>query len=363
MCPPASDALERGLLKLAEKKTKGKIPGQGQPIDASTDLFWRDNKNFAEVFSKAVFNGLFINPDQLEDLNVAESTMLRMKDGATTTLKQTRDVVKSLTSDGAWLVILGIENQTHIDFLMPFRVWELNFINVARQVEEIRKAHRAERKAAREAEARGEIIEERALSPSEVLSGFYRDDRLNPVITLVIYYGQEEWKKPLRLSDLFKESPFTGFADDMPMYLLDVRHMTKAKIDSYSPDLRSFFGFLKYENTIDLDEFVMENTDSFSNLPEQTIDALIEITHSKELERFKKEYKTPEGGVNVCYGIQVYGNQREMAGSVRIAQRHGFSIAETVRDIMAEYQLQEKDAKDVVEKNWKKNRENASEMK
>ena len=42
---------------MAEKKTKGKIPGQGQPVDASTDLFWRDNKNFAEVFSKAVFMG------------------------------------------------------------------------------------------------------------------------------------------------------------------------------------------------------------------------------------------------------------------------------------------------------------------
>lgn len=60
---------------MAQKKTKGKIPGQGQPTDASTDLFWRDNKNFAEVFNKAVFNGLFVSPEQLEDLNVAESTM------------------------------------------------------------------------------------------------------------------------------------------------------------------------------------------------------------------------------------------------------------------------------------------------
>ena len=55
----------------------------------------------------------------------------------------------------------------------------------------------------------------------------------------------------------------------------------------------------------------------------------------------------------MCYGIQVYGNQCEMAGFVRIAQRHGFSIAETVKDLMAEYQLKENDAKEVVEKNWK----------
>ena len=193
--------------------------------------------------------------------------------------------------------------------------------------------------------------EERELSAEEILSGFYRDDRLMPVITLVIYYGKEEWKTPRKLSDLFMKTPFTEFADDMPMYLLDVRHMTRKKLNEYSPALRSFFGFLVYENTADLDEFVRENDKSFSNLPEQTIDALIEITHSRELEKFKHDYRTTEGGVNVCYGIQVYGNQREMAGSVRIAQRHGFSIADTVKDIMAEYQLKEKEAKEVVEKN------------
>ena len=301
------------------------------------------------------------------DLNVAESTLIRLTKGTTTTLKQTRDVIKSLTSGGAWLAILGIENQTHIDFLMPFRVWELNFINVARQVEEIRKNHEAERKAANEAKARGESTEDRKLSPAEILSGFYRDDKLTPVITLVIYYGKEEWKKPAKLSDLFRETPFTGFADDMPMYLLDVRHMTSEKLNTFSPVLRSFFGYLVYENTSNLNKFVMENEESFSNLPEQTIDALIEITHSKELEKYKKEYRMPEGGVNVCYGIQVYGKECKkegiiegkkegmVVGTIHTLQRHGFSIAETIKDVMDEYQLVEKEAKEIVEENWKKN--------
>ena len=56
----------------------------------------------------------------------------------------------------------------------------------------------------------------------------------------------------------------------------------------------------------------------------------------------------------MCYGIQAYGNQREMVGVVRLAQRHGFSISETIKDIMAEYHLKEKDAKDVVEKTGKR---------
>ena len=42
--------LRKGRLRMAKKKTKGRIPGQGQSTDASTDLFCCDNENFAEVF-------------------------------------------------------------------------------------------------------------------------------------------------------------------------------------------------------------------------------------------------------------------------------------------------------------------------
>lgn len=332
---------------MARKGTNPQIPGQGQPVDAATDLLWRDNNNFAEVFSKAVFNGTPIDPSKLRDLNAVESTMLRMTDGSTTTLKQTRDVIKSLDT-GAWLVILGIENQTHIDFLMPFRVYELNFINLARQVEDIRKKHLAERKEAKE-QGRQEN-DRKTVSSDEYLGLFYSDDKLNPVITLVIYYGEEEWKKPLKLSDLFVETPFNSFADDMPMYLLDVRHMSKEKLDSYSPDLNAFFGFLVYDHTDEFDNFIAEHKQTFSDLPDQTIDALIEITHSPELEKYKKDYRTVKGGVNVCYGIQE-SNKRTF---VEAAQRFGQTITATITAFVEQFHVSRQDAELTVNKYWKK---------
>lgn len=335
---------------MAKSKTKGKIPGQGQPVDAATDLFWRDNRNFAEVFSKAVFNGMQINPDQLEDLNVAESTMLRLNDGSTTTLKQTRDVVKSLTNGGAWLVILGIENQNYIDYLMPFRVWELNFINVARQVDEIRKKHKAEKKLRKEERGAGDNSEYHGPSPDELMSAFHPDDKLTPVITLVIYYGEEEWKKPRKLSDLFVDSPFTAFADDMPMYLLDVRHMSKDKLEGYTPELKAFLGFLMYDHTDEFDSFINENDETFSDLPDQTIDALIEITHSAELKKYKKEFRTAKGGVNVCYGIK----ELEKKTFVQAAQRFGQTIADTIAAFIEQFHVSRSDAEISVNKYWKK---------
>ena len=117
---------------------------------------------------------------------------------------------------------------------------------------------------------------------------------------------------------------------------------------------------------------VRQTDEQVNNLPEQTIDALIEITHSKQLEQFKKEYRTPEGGVNVCYGIEAYGKRQWMAGemageikgeitgTVRTSKRFGVSFANTVKDIMTMFKLDEKEAEKAVKEHWDEPAENSS---
>ena len=113
---------------------------------------------------------------------------------------------------------------------------------------------------------------------------------------------------------------------------------------------------------------VRQTDECVNNLPEQTIDALIEITHSKQLEQFKKEYRTPEGGVNVCYGIEAYGRRREMAGEIKgeitgavsMSKLKGFSFANTVKDIMTMFKLDEKEAEKAVKEHWDEPAENNS---
>ena len=105
---------------------------------------------------------------------------------------------------------------------------------------------------------------------------------------------------------------------------------------------------------------VRQTDECVNNLPEQTIDALIEITHSKQLEQFKKEYRTPEGGVNVCYGIEAYGRRREITGAVRTYKDVGFSFANTVKKIMTMFKLDEKEAEKAVKECWDEPAENSS---
>ena len=105
---------------------------------------------------------------------------------------------------------------------------------------------------------------------------------------------------------------------------------------------------------------VRQTDECVNNLPEQTIDALIEITHSKQLEQFKKEYRTPEGGVNVCYGIEAYGRRREITGAIRMSKDIGFSFANTVKKIMTMFKLDEKEAEKAVKEHWDEPAENSS---
>ena len=147
------------------------------------------------------------------------------------------------------------------------------------------------------------------------------------------------------------------------MYLLDVHRMTDEDIEDFSPQLKAFFGFLKYESesTDKLVDFINKNADYFTNLPSDTMSALIEITKSPELLRIRNESRSPEGGVNMCNGIQYYANQvaekvaaeREMKGYIESAQEFGHTLTDTISRFIAKFNVTEEEAQDNIKKYWK----------
>ncbi len=70
---------------------------------------------------------------------------------------------------------------------------------------------------------------------AEYLSGFYRDDRLVPVITLVIHFGAEEWDGPMCLKDMITvhDKKLLEYIQDYKIYLIDPAKLTEE-------DLRKF---------------------------------------------------------------------------------------------------------------------------
>ena len=125
-------------------------------------------------------------PEELGEENIKETAYLRVvKEGGGTTLIQYRDVAKGVRNERIF-AILGIENQSEIDYAMPFRVLELDFVNYARQMQSIRERHEAEWKT-----EGGHRHRPSGITAGEYLGRFLKTDRIVRCVTLVVYWGEE----------------------------------------------------------------------------------------------------------------------------------------------------------------------------
>lgn len=303
LCVQNESGIEYKGSKSGRRRTgKGRIAGQSMKKDsAATLLFKLNNENFAELFNRTMPFEEPLSPDELQDEDIKEIAYIRItrEDGGTS-LVQYRDVVKSIRN-GRIFAILGIENQSEIDYAMPFRILEVDFINYARQMQRIRDRHNAEW---RTPEGNRHVPE--GVSAGEYLGRFLKTDRLERCETLVLYWGKEPWDGPMKFSDLFKGDAKAVCTVQLEMNLLDVCRMTDEEICRYSGELRAVFGFRKHaDDKKALRSFIDTNQEFFSSVSQTAVDALVELTHSPELKGIlTQEYAAPEGGVNMCKAIQ-----------------------------------------------------------
>ena len=305
---------------LQEKKSRkkirsdGKIAGQGMKKDSVTTLlFQANNENFAELFNRTLLADEPVVPEELGEENIKETAYLRVtKEAGGTTLVQYRDVAKGVRNERIFAV-LGIENQSEIDYAMPFRVLELDFVNYARQMQSIRERHEAEWKT-----EGGRMHRPPGITAGEYLGRFLKTDRIVRCVTLVVYWGEEPWDGPIRLSDLFETGTEAPCAVQVELNLLDVCRMSDEEICGYAGELRTVFGFRKYaENREKLGAFITGNREHFSNVSETAMNALEELTHSPELKKIRtRKYQTTEGGYNMCSGIQGMIQDGKMEGKM-----------------------------------------------
>ena len=288
----------------SEKKKhrrRGRIAGQSMKKDSATTLLFKTcNENFAELFNRTMPDLEQIHPEDLREEDIKETAYLRItKEDGGTALVQYRDVVKS-AKNGRIFAVLGIEHQSEIDYAMPFRVLELDFINYARQVQIIRDRHDREWR-----DEKGNLHVPGSISTGEYLGRFLKKDRIICCTTLVVYWGEEPWDGPLRLSDLFQGNRSFAHSVQLDVKLLDVCRMTDEEICRYAGELRTVFGFRKYADDRErLDRFIAANPGHFNNVSKTAVNALAELTHSPQLLGIlTPQYQTKKGGFNVCKGL------------------------------------------------------------
>ena len=138
--------------------------------------FWNQNDRFASLLNTVLFEGKhMIRPEDLSDSNDGESAE---------TLGEMNTVEK--TGSGAEFVLTGIEDPRDI----PLQLLYQDSVGYLKECQEILKG-------------RGENKDDM----DDVLDALHEEDRLKPIINLVLYYGKEPWNGATSLKEMFPHVP------------------------------------------------------------------------------------------------------------------------------------------------------------
>lgn len=283
-------------------------------IDSVTVKYLRNNKVFADAFNFFIYNGeQRVKADWLHELDTRELDLLyggvngsaddaignakvnkrRPARNATKQMygvERTRDVVKSftaMTDSNTAYVVLAIEAQSHIHYAMPVRNMVYDALQYSDQVQKIVSRHR---KAGKNSRAYAD----------EYLSGFTKEDRLIPVVTLVIYFGSKEWDGAMSIHEMFKDydEKLISCVPDYRINLIAPASIDDAEFVRFSSNLREVMAFIKYSSDRQMIDRLITEDEGFSRLDREAVDVLNVCVNAKI------EVAENEEVVDVCKAIQ-----------------------------------------------------------
>lgn len=244
--------------------------------------FWRDNERFADLFNVVVFGGKeVIKSEMLQEMDTDVSGAIQMKDYKET-LTRMRDVIKK-TAYGVEFVVLGIESQKYIHYAMPLRHMIYDAMSYLKEYQELTRKYRTDKSKK---------------TKNEFLSKMKKEDRLHPVITLTIYYGEKEWDGPHCLKDMIVEMPeeIDSIFSDYKMNLLEVRDSSKYIF--HNIDVQSVFEITRETFAGHFDTIREKYRDK--ELGSEIVTVIGQMTGSKELVSMGKNREVD----NMCTALE-----------------------------------------------------------
>ena len=247
--------------------------------DTVTKAFMRENTVFADAFNYLIFNGKkVIQPEQLQELDTTELVQLiaKGKNNKNESVQKYRDILKAtviMEDENADYLLLGIENQTEIHYAMPVRNMIYDALQYGNQVAAI---------------AAQNVKEKKAPTRAEFLSGFYKADKLRPVITLVLHFGADPWDGATSLHEMmdFPLEEMRTFIQDYKIHLIDPAALEPDELEKFSTSLREVLGCIKYSKDKEkLSSFIRNNTRMMLEInAARVIQAITNIDLSEEVE-------------------------------------------------------------------------------
>ena len=197
--------------------------------------YFRDKRRFADLFNGSLFDGeQVIKAEELEDKSETYTDDNPTEEKAEKNMQRSRDIAMRMKS-GETLKLLAVENQNQVDYAMPFRCMQYDVMEYHQQLKELRKQNIE----------KGEFI-----TDAEWLCKIRKTDRIAPVYTLCVYYGEDSWDGPRCLKDMMDfgndEDDMSALFADYPMRLLCVNE--KKDFSIFKTEIRQYDQRVRFPN-------------------------------------------------------------------------------------------------------------------
>lgn len=255
-------------------------------------------------------------PESLKKEESELSVVIEKSDGTKVAIQRYR-AITMISDDGTRFVMFACENQGEVHYAMPVRTMLYDALGYAEQIQEIRKVR-----------THGKELK----TSAEFLSGLKKGDLLVPVVTLVFYYDEEEWDGSRDLS-------------------------------RYGEDLQMVFGMLRYrKNRSGLSDFIRENAGYFSNISEETYQALKVMLGVKGNLRIVDNQirNKKEGGIDVCQALEEIYQDGVKEGVERVIHiviqdyiDEGFGKDKILWKLQRRFSLTQEQAEAYLEDSWR----------
>jgi len=279
----------------------------------------QDPQHFADAFNYYAFDGRqVVCAEKLSEADPTELAIIFSEDKKEF-VEKFRDVLKQcilMEDDKFSYLMIGIENQTDIHYALPVKNMIYDALNYGKQVSDKAKEHR-EKKDLRDS--------------GEFLSGFSKDDKLKPLITLTIYFGPDDWDAPRSLKEMFETTDETilQFVEDYRVHLIVPKEIED--FSKFATDFGKAMRFIAASKDGDaINE--LQHTAEFQNVDIQTVQLLNACTNSKI------PIVEGEEEVNMCKGLDDLmerhrreGKAEERANLIRTALQGGSTPEDVAR--------------------------------
>ena len=249
---------------------------EGMPLkrDVTTKLLEEYPDVFADIGNVNLYGGKpVISPDDLELL----PSNLSYQDMAGTHRELRPDIRMRVRTSGIDISIICVENQTGICNTMPVRDMGYEYASYEAQIREIKAKNKKD----------GKNYYTREIG---------NDQKLTPVIPLILYFGKEPWTTPLSLLDLLaipenQKQWVEPLIQNHYIRLIHLRTQNAETRSMYRSDFRYVVDFLAYQNNMnDYLRFMKNDTGTIQH-PEALLDVMNALTGDNRYQRVKETLK------------------------------------------------------------------------